>query len=195
MTRRGRITFSLVMALALVCGLCPAQVINPTNIVPPGPYGLNISPAFVNGAGTFVFTWAPGYGFDAGGNFAVPTGVTTSNVLPLTSLGWFNPTALPVTYSNTLQSLTVGTPYGTPGIADKSIGITFVAMGTQATNAAINVTNMTWTMLNLKNYLLRCEIPMTFTSTATVAFSLANNGGGAPTSASIDAQGGLGAAA
>jgi hypothetical protein len=53
---------------------------------------------------------------------------------------------------------------------------------------------MTWTVANSKNYLLRCEIPITFTSTATLAFSLANTSGNAATSYTLDAQGSLGAA-
>jgi hypothetical protein len=92
------------------------------------------------------------------------------------------------------ETLTIGTAAGSPAIIDKTIGVTTSAMSTQATNAAVNITGMTWTVANSKNYLLRCEIPMTLTSTATLAFSLANSSGNAATSYSLDAQGGIGAA-
>jgi len=75
------------------------------------------------------------------------------------------------------------------------MGVTTAAMSTQATNAAINITGMVWSTANSKNYLLQCDIPVTLTSTATLAFSLGNSSGNAATSYSLVASGLLGAAA
>jgi hypothetical protein len=91
------------------------------------------------------------------------------------------------------QILTTVSAGGNAGYVDTSVGVTTSAMSTQSTNAAVPITGMTWTVANSKNYLLDCHIPITFTSTATLAFSLGNTGGAA-TSYSLDAQGLLGAA-
>jgi hypothetical protein len=123
--------------------------------------------------------------------------ITGSPVIqtPLNALGIFNPAALPVTTTlPTLATLGTLSTDAQGKIIGQPIGVTTAAMATQATNAALNITGMVWTIQNLKNYRLTCEIPITLTTTATLAFSLANSGGGAPTSVSIDAQGSLGAA-
>jgi len=120
--------------------------------------------------------------------------IVANSVLPTSSIGFFNPAVLPVTTSlpsiasfATLSTNALGQVIGQP------IGVTTAAMSTQATNAAINITGMAWAIQNNKNYRLSCEVPITLASTATLAFSLGNNTGGAPTSVSIDAQGLLGA--
>jgi len=104
-------------------------------------------------------------------------------------------TALPVTTGlASLASLSSLSTNALGQIIGQPMGVTTAAMSTQATNAAVNITGMAWNIANLKNYRLGCEIPVALTTTGTIAFSLGNSGGGAPTSASISAQGAFGAA-
>jgi hypothetical protein len=77
---------------------------------------------------------------------------------------------------------------------DLSTGKTTVAMGAQTTATPTNITGMSWTTVNSKNYLLRCDIFVSFSASATIAFALANSSGNAATSYNLDAQGGIGAA-
>jgi hypothetical protein len=80
--------------------------------------------------------------------------------------------------------------------ADLRLGvpaITTSAMGAQSSATCTNVTNMTWNVAASKNYILSCEVPITFAASATVAFCL--GGPGTATSFSLEADGPIGAAA
>jgi hypothetical protein len=168
----------------------------------PASIGYNVAGYVWDSTYNCVISWDAGsnMGCDVAANSTVTMtnkSIVGSPVIqaPLNAVGIFNPTALPVTTGlasvasfGTLSTNALGQIIGLP------VGTTTAAMGTQATNAAINITGMYWNILNNKNYTGRCEIPVTLTSTATIAFSLASSGGGAPTSASISAQGAFGAA-
>lgn len=79
----------------------------------------------------------------------------------------------------------------TTGFIDKSIGATTAAMGAQTTATCTNITNMAWPLVASKNYLLRCTIPRTLATTATLQYCV--GGPGTPTSYSLDVQGANGA--
>lgn len=124
--------------------------------------------------------------------------ITGSSMIqtPLAALGIFNPTAMPITTALAFPaSLAVLSTNALGQVIGQPIGVTTAAMSTQSTNAAVNITGMSWLTANSTNYLLRCEIPITFTTTATLALSLANTSGNAATSYSLDAQGSIGASA
>jgi hypothetical protein len=77
-------------------------------------------------------------------------------------------------------------------IDDQTIGFLAAAMGAQTTATCTNITNMTWNIAANKNYVLRCEIPMTLATTATIQYCL--GGPGTATSYSLIAEGDLGTA-
>jgi hypothetical protein len=93
---------------------------------------------------------------------------------------------------STGPSITGGLSVG-GGIVDLSIGSTTSAMSGQTTATLTAITGMSWTLTASKNYKLVCEIPVTFASSATIAFGLV--GPGTPTSYNLDAYGLIGAAA
>ena len=66
------------------------------------------------------------------------------------------------------------------------------AMTAQSTATCTNITNMTWNIAASKNYILACEIPVTFAATATLQFCL--NGPGSPTHSTLNVHGAIGAA-
>jgi hypothetical protein len=67
------------------------------------------------------------------------------------------------------------------------------AMSQQTSTTLTAITNMSWSITASKNYFLLCEIPVTFASSATIAFGL--SGPGTPTSYNIDAYGLIGTSA
>jgi hypothetical protein len=81
---------------------------------------------------------------------------------------------------------------GGAGFRDTSSGFLTSAMSSQSSATCTNVTNMTWNILDSKNYTLRCEIPVTFAATSTLQFCL--GGPGTATSYSLNADGPIGAA-
>jgi hypothetical protein len=70
---------------------------------------------------------------------------------------------------------------------DTSVGVTTAAMSAQTTATCTTITNMSWTIASGKNYLLRCEIPRTLATTATLQYCL--SGPGTAASYSLDVQG------
>lgn len=101
--------------------------------------------------------------------------------------------ALTSAASLTAQSAILGSAAGAAGIVDKSAGLLSSGMTLQTSATCTNITNMTWNLAASKNYMLRCTIPVTFASSATVQFCLA--GPGSPTSYSLIDEGPLGASA
>jgi hypothetical protein len=85
-----------------------------------------------------------------------------------------------------------GTAGGNVGYDDLSAGMTTSAMSAQSSATCTNITGMTWTIAANKNYLLKCDIPMTWAATATAAFCL--YGPGTASGYSLSAEGPLGAA-
>ena len=79
------------------------------------------------------------------------------------------------------------------GIRDTTIGITTAAMSQQTSAACTDITGMTWSIAASKNYVLSCEVPVTFASSATIAFCL--SGPGSPISYSLNDFGPIAASA
>ncbi len=90
------------------------------------------------------------------------------------------------------ETLTIGTAAGSPAVVDKSAGFLAAAMGAQTSATCTNITNMTWNIAANKNYILKCEIPMTLAASATIQYCL--GGPGTATSFSLMADGDLGTA-
>ena len=107
----------------------------------------------------------------------VPTAASTMNL---------GSVALPV------WTVFSGTAGGNVGYDDLSAGMTTSAMSAQSSATCTNITGMTWTIAANKNYLLKCDIPMTWAATATAAFCL--YGPGTASGYSLSAEGPLGAA-
>jgi hypothetical protein len=107
----------------------------------------------------------------------VPTAASTMNL---------GSVALPV------WTVFSGTAGGNVGYDDLSAGMTTSAMSAQSSATCTNITGMTWTIAANKNYLLKCDIPMTWDATATAAFCL--YGPGTASGYSLSAEGPLGAA-
>lgn len=66
------------------------------------------------------------------------------------------------------------------------------AMTAQSTATPTSITNMTWTLVATTIYWLECDIPVTFTASATIAFVL--SGSGNPASVMLADSGNIGAA-
>ena len=81
----------------------------------------------------------------------------------------------------------------TAGFVDIGAGLLTSAMSAQSSATCTTVTGMNWSIAASKNYILRCEVPITFAASATVAFCL--NGPGTATSYSLNADGPIGASA
>lgn len=96
------------------------------------------------------------------------------------------------TVVSTLEQIKAGA-IGAVGYADNTIGVTTATMSAQSSATCTNITNMMWNIAANKNYVMHCNIPMTFAASATVAFCM--GGPGTPTSHSINAVGNLGVAA
>jgi hypothetical protein len=173
------------------CGLAETTVIA-ANIIPKanGTAGQLAASLLTDNAKTLAYTGPAGMTINTI-QVVVATGSPVIQT-PLNAIGIFNPTALPATFANATQSLAVGTQYGPPGVIDKSIGVTTAAMGAQTSATCTNVTGMSWPLAANKNYLLRCEVPMTLAASATIQYCI--GGPGTATSYSLIAEGDLGTA-
>jgi hypothetical protein len=77
------------------------------------------------------------------------------------------------------------------GYVDTTMGYLASNMSAQTSTTPMNITGMAWNITASKNYRLDCEIGVTQTASATVAFELA--GPGSPTSYNLIMEGPLGA--
>ncbi|MGC2477809.1 MAG: hypothetical protein WA485_25955 [Candidatus Sulfotelmatobacter sp.] len=65
-------------------------------------------------------------------------------------------------------------------------------MTAQSTATPTSITNMTWTLVASTLYWLDCDIPVTFTASATISFVL--SGSGSPSTVMMEDSGNIGAA-
>jgi hypothetical protein len=66
-------------------------------------------------------------------------------------------------------------------------------MTAQSSGTCTNITGLTWSIAASKNYILTCEIPVTFAASATLQFCL--NGPGSPTHYTLNVAGAMGTSA
>jgi hypothetical protein len=119
--------------------------------------------------------------------------LNVGNVLTYTDTGSVTPTALPAGFCNATTNTNTTGSTKSYGFIDSSAGNPGSAMSGQTTATPTPVTNMAWNLNASKNYKLECDIPVTFATTATVAFSI--TGPGTATSYDLVIDGPIGAAA
>jgi hypothetical protein len=159
--------------------------------------GLSVTPLTSSANAAYMIPWQGATAQGTSGQIYTTTGFTFNPVTGSMSLpGGLVPTAASTMNlgSVALPVWTVfsGTAGGNVGYDDLSAGMTTSAMSAQSSATCTNITGMTWTIAANKNYLLKCDIPMTWDATATAAFCL--YGPGTASGYSLSAEGPLGAA-